>query len=190
MEQRPLQPSLDPLATEWIFGRLAVRYGDRWRAKWDGMPLEAVKADWAMQLAHCRREALMYAMEHLPVEFPPTVGQFLEIARRAPQSDAQQQIEDKRPRYHDRERMVELMTRLADAIRCKRPMAWAYALQEREARGEDLDVHQRAAWRFALARYESPEATETMMMFKSIDPECLPPAMRPARRYADEEQHA
>lgn len=180
------QPSLDPLALEWIFGRLAVRYGDRWRAKWEGMPMDAVKADWATQLAHCRRESLMYAMEHLPVDFPPTVGQFLESTRRAP-APGQPRISDDVTRYEDPQRMRQFMTKLADGIRNKTPLAWAYALQEREKRGDDLSTMQQAAWRWALDRRQT--VGDAMTSFGSIDPACLPPGMRPKSPSVEDWRH-
>ena len=73
-------------STRWVdrlFSRLHIRYGDAWLRKWDGLPLDAVKADWQQMLgtlyARCP-EALAYALEHLPADFPPNSDGFLRIA--------------------------------------------------------------------------------------------------------------
>lgn len=59
-----------------IHGRLAVRYGSAWRAKWDGVPMEAVEADWSAQLAGMQPANISKALASLPAEFPPTAAGF------------------------------------------------------------------------------------------------------------------
>jgi len=58
--------------------RLAVRYGAAWLRMWDGVPIEAVKADWQNELGDIfarNPHAIAHALEHLP-EFPPNVEKF------------------------------------------------------------------------------------------------------------------
>ena len=55
-----------------IHSRLSVRYGSLWRAKWDGVPMEAIEADWADQLDGMQPESIRKALESLPPDFPPT----------------------------------------------------------------------------------------------------------------------
>lgn len=79
-----------PLPMSWvdrIFTKLALIYGRRWAACWDGLDIAAVKADWAHELASFTTwpEALAYALSNLPPDRPPTVLEFRAIARRAPQ---------------------------------------------------------------------------------------------------------
>jgi hypothetical protein len=81
--------SPEPLPREWldrVFGRLMVRYADAWARMWVGLNMEAVRADWCDQLAGVqhRPEALKHALEHLPLERPPTAAQFRELCNRAP----------------------------------------------------------------------------------------------------------
>lgn len=59
-----------------IHARLAVRYGTAWSAKWAGLSVEAIEADWADQLDGMKPEGIRKALQSLPVEFPPTAPGF------------------------------------------------------------------------------------------------------------------
>jgi hypothetical protein len=59
-----------------IHMRLAVRYGSAWLAKWQGVEIAAVKADWAEQLDGMRPENIRKALDNLPPDFPPTCTAF------------------------------------------------------------------------------------------------------------------
>lgn len=59
-----------------IHSRLSVRYGSLWRAKWDGVPMEAIEADWADQLDGMQPESIKKALASLPPDFPPTAPGF------------------------------------------------------------------------------------------------------------------
>ena len=59
-----------------IHSRLSVRYGSLWRAKWEGVPMEAIEADWADQLDGMSPESIRKALESLPHDFPPTAPAF------------------------------------------------------------------------------------------------------------------
>lgn len=79
----------DSLPGSWIdslFARLAVRYGSAWAAKWEGLDMAAVRADWAAELAGYvnRPEAIKHALIHLPVDRPPNVAQFVLLCRGVP----------------------------------------------------------------------------------------------------------
>lgn len=66
--------------------RLAVRYGAAWLRMWDGVPIEAVKADWQNELADVferNPHAIAHALDHLP-EFPPNVEKFKALCIGAP----------------------------------------------------------------------------------------------------------
>jgi hypothetical protein len=80
---------MQPLPADWVdalFARLAVRYGSAWTAQWAGYDIAAVKADWAMELGNYaeRADAIKHALNHLPDDRPPTVGQFRRLCRNAP----------------------------------------------------------------------------------------------------------
>lgn len=61
---------------EKIFARLLVRYGAAWNRMWEGVEPDAVKADWERVLSGVNGAAIMFALEHLPADRPPTAGQF------------------------------------------------------------------------------------------------------------------
>lgn len=59
-----------------IHARLLVRYGSKWLNLWAGVPEDAVKADWSEQLAAVTPAGVRFALDNLPDDYPPTVGQF------------------------------------------------------------------------------------------------------------------
>lgn len=78
------------LPVEWInaiFDKLTIRYGKAFLNRWEGINMNAVKADWACHLAgmESRPEAIKHALSNLPESYPPTVGQFRELCNRAPE---------------------------------------------------------------------------------------------------------
>lgn len=62
-----------------IHARLAVRYGSAWLAKWQGVDIAAVKADWANQLDGMEPESIRKALASLPDDFPPTATAFRKL---------------------------------------------------------------------------------------------------------------
>lgn len=67
-----------------IHARLLVRYGAGWIRLWEGVPPEAVKADWAEVLSGLSQEAIGHALDHLPIDRAPTALQFRELCRHSP----------------------------------------------------------------------------------------------------------
>lgn len=79
----------DALPAHWVdqlFRKLSIRYGRQFMARWDGIDEADVKADWAEVLGGFvrRPDCIAYAMEHLPVDKPPTAAQFRELCRSMP----------------------------------------------------------------------------------------------------------
>lgn len=68
-----------------IFERLSATYGSPFLAMWRDIPIEAVKAAWAHELAGFadRLDSLGWALDHLP-ERPPNAIEFRNLARTAP----------------------------------------------------------------------------------------------------------
>lgn len=162
------------LESKWvdaIHARLLVRYGSAWIAKYQGVPEQLVKQDWANELAGIRGEAIRHALEHLPADFPPSVTQFRDLCLRAPEAP--------RPRIEapkaDPARVAAELKRMQDMQRGAKPLQWAYMLQEREQRGDRLTEAQRAAWRLAL-QHRMDEGLGGA--FTPIQADVLPPAMR------------
>ena len=76
-----------PLQSRWtdeILARLAVRYGSRWSALWQGVDPCLVRADWADQLDGMSPDGIKYALANLPPDFPPTVTAFRMLGNRRP----------------------------------------------------------------------------------------------------------
>lgn len=71
-----------------IFDKLTMVYGREFLQRWEGIDLNAVKADWAHELDGFDRFAvgIKYALQNLPNK-PPTVLEFRALARRAPEPE-------------------------------------------------------------------------------------------------------
>jgi hypothetical protein len=69
-----------------IFEKLTLVYGQAFLARWRDLDLDAVKHDWAHELAgfEAHPAAIAHALQSLPPDKPPTVLQFRELARKAP----------------------------------------------------------------------------------------------------------
>ena len=68
-----------------IFGRMAVRYGSEWIRKWEGVDINAVKADWKHELEGFANnlEPLRHALKNLPAKCP-NVAELRIIANSCP----------------------------------------------------------------------------------------------------------
>lgn len=71
--------------TDKIFQKLTLAYGRDFTGRYEGIPLEEVKADWAHELSGYLRSphSLAYALQHLPNK-PPNVFEFRAICCNAP----------------------------------------------------------------------------------------------------------
>lgn len=69
-----------------IFAKLTLVYGHDFLNRWRDLDLDAVKADWAHELAGFAQhpEAIAFALTTLPPGKPPTVLEFRELARKNP----------------------------------------------------------------------------------------------------------
>jgi hypothetical protein len=80
---------MQPLHTTWIeaiFTRLSGLYGSRFTNMWASVDPELVRKTWATELAGFaeRPDAIKYALEHLPEEYPPTALQFRKLCNMKP----------------------------------------------------------------------------------------------------------
>lgn len=166
----PLSESL----VDKIHTRLLVRYGAGWMRMWDGVPPEAVKADWADTLDGLSFSQVHHGLDRLPLDWPPTAGAFRELCI------------DTRPETYvrinppkaDPGRVAAECEKLQHLKATAHPLDWARSLEAREKAGESLTMAQRQAWRAATK--SKPGEGERLLAgeFKPIDPNCLPPAMR------------
>lgn len=72
-----------------IFDKLTLTYGQSFLRRWADIDLNAVKSDWAHELAGFAQHprAIAWALQNLPPEKPPTVLEFRALARKAPAED-------------------------------------------------------------------------------------------------------
>jgi hypothetical protein len=137
------------LPDSWVnalFARLTVRYGSGWTRMWEGIDPAAVRADWAEELGgfEQRPGAIKYGLDNLPPDRPPTVQQFRSICNRVPEAFTPELPPPKA------DPAVVQRVKVGLDPQGRQPLAWAYAMKAREARGDRLTPFQRAAWREAL----------------------------------------
>lgn len=145
------------LSSRWVdavFARMLVRYGSAWLRMWDGVDIDAVKADWAQELAGLegKPSSIKHALENLPADRPPSVTQFKALCANSP--DIFKALPEPKA---DPQRVNEALGRMRQMKVGVRPNQWAYDLQARELAGEILNSTQRAAWRESLGRTAQPE---------------------------------
>ncbi len=152
-------PSPESLV-DLIFAKCALVYGRDFLARWEGLDLGEVKADWQRELGGLLNTpaCIAYGLERLPADRPPTVLQFRALCIRpteryvpalpAPPADpavvATALGAIKRPTGYD-------------------PKAWAQRLRRRELHCGRLTSAQRAMWRAALAPELANEARTVEM---------------------------
>lgn len=85
---------------EKLFQKLSLVYGRDFLGRWEGIPLEDVKADWAHELAGYENspDSLAYALQHLPPR-APTVLEFRAICQHAPIQPKTPLVEKNPPTY-------------------------------------------------------------------------------------------
>ena len=68
-----------------IFQKLTLTYGRDFLGRWEGIPLEEVKADWAHELDGYEKapHAIHHALTNLPIR-APTVLEFRALCQKAP----------------------------------------------------------------------------------------------------------
>lgn len=172
------------LPESWVdrlFGRLAVRYGREWMAKWEGLDIGAVKADWAAELSGFQQQpaAIAYGLDHLPIDRPPTVHQFRDVCRRAPV--AVLMLEPPAPKLTAEEaaKIVGKLHGVAETIKAMKgpgDKQWAQDLKKRVDAGWKMPIAHHDMMNDALNAV-SAEAPP-FGSFTTPPPDVLPPGMR------------
>lgn len=166
------------LPAAWIdalFARLTVRYGAAFMRQYEGIPLDAVKSDWAAVLGGFDGEDIKHALGSLPADWPPTVMQFRALCNNRPRQDEPLRIDGPPP---DPARVAALIQRMVDAPQATRGPASVIARLREIAQTRPLTQAQRQA----LAECErrmGDSGGEVSGPFTPIPVECLPPGMRP-----------
>jgi len=161
-----------------IFAKMVIRYGSLWTGRIAGADEMLLLRDWGIGLAGYRKDAIIWALDYLPDDAPPLLGQFKSLCGRAPEPQ-QQVIEAPKA---DPMRVAAELARMREAQTERGPLQWAYDLQDRESRGERLTMGQRAALREALASQSADPQAQAQ--FRPIEVDALPPGMRADRMAA------
>lgn len=110
--------SLPDLWIDRLFSRLAVRYGRSFLAQYDGIELDAVKADWAQCLGRFGPDAIRHALDHMSPDRPPNVAQFRALCNSAPPPPLKR-LPPPQATPEDREKVRRILAELADKLRAK-----------------------------------------------------------------------
>ena len=169
---------LDFRFVDMIHTRLLVRYGAKWVAQTAPVTVveggEAMlKADWAEELDGIGGDAIRHALANLPPDFPPSASQFRTLCINAPRAYVPQLAGPKA----NPQRVAAELERMRSMLASRKPMQWAYDLQDREGAGEALTPGQKAAMRDTLR--DGMDTTITGD-FTPVPEHCLPPGMRGA----------
>lgn len=131
--------SLPTLWIDRIFDKLTLTYGQAFLRRWQDIDLNAVKSDWAHELAGFDQHpaAIAWALQNLPTDTPPTVLQFRALARKSP-AEIVPLIEAPKA---DRDRIAAELAKLAPVRTARRrggsggDKEWARRIVENDARG-------------------------------------------------------
>lgn len=147
----PASSTTIQLVVDEVFARCTMRYGRDFLARWAGLKLSAVKADWCRVLEGLEREdrrhALDFALNNLPPE-PPRADQFKALASRAPEPRDTLLLNAPPP---NPEAVATAMAKCA-AIGKSQGDLLSHHRQHmaREIAGERIPMAQRDFWRVAL----------------------------------------
>lgn len=131
-----------------LFSKFAVLYGNKFTSQYAGADMEALRNEWVRQLDgfENHQDALRYAMNNLPADWPPTVLEFKQLARRAPPPEFKALPAPKA----DPKRVAEAMSQMARP-EPQGPKAWAHRLIEKHDRGAYVPAANLRMAREALA---------------------------------------
>ena len=139
------------LPIEWVdklFHKLALVYGVDVAKRYSGLDPLAVKTEWANCLGAYkdRPEALRFALEHLPSDRCPSMLQFRDLCRQAPNNTVALPEPKADPAVVDKE-MAKLVKK---AFSNTDPLLWAKKLKQRHQKGEVLSTYQIKCYKEAL----------------------------------------
>jgi hypothetical protein len=118
-----------------LFDRLSLRYGRAFLARWKGLDLQAVKADWARELSSYaeRPDAIEHALALADPAEPPTAAQFRDLCSTPPTPAFRAQ-----PQAKQAQRAAEVRRQCLRPVmpRIGRDVRWAADMVRRAQAGE------------------------------------------------------
>lgn len=165
--------SLPSQAVDRIFARMLVRYGVHWLRMWDGIDIEQVKADWANVLDGLTVRAIVYGLDSLPEDKPPTALKFRSLCRAMPADEAALLRHDVKP---NPEALADATAKLAVA----RKQVWNGEKAKEHVAALREQANLSAAQRDFLKRVGEvgPVTGQQGGSFTPIPKHLLPPGMR------------
>jgi len=150
-------------AVDRLWERFENRYGALWMARWQGLPLARVKAEWAGELRGFRPEAIALGFEAAKSdEYPPSLPKFVEYCRAAAKRVGNSATALPAPSPTDRDTAAKRAAELGAKFR-RYPadgLGWAEMLRKRYLAGERLIPIQIAMASEALGEVWSMGAVE------------------------------
>lgn len=150
---------LDEQLTERILSKLALDYGVRFAAMYEGMDMASVRRNWAKELDGVSREGVLYAMANLPDRFPPNVLEFRKLCQSRRTEASRLALPPPKPAGMS-EAMRDHVERVRQRQAEQHPRAWAKRLRQRELACEKLTPTQREMWRDALRQPVPPKESD------------------------------
>ena len=131
-----------------IFHKMTLTFGREFIQKWEGVPMDEVKSDWAFELRGYQQNpaAIKHAIETLITGKPPTVHEFKAAAARY--SPAYEALPS--PKADNDVVMAEIQKSRVLVNYSTGNKDWAHRLKAREDAGEILTSYQKMCYREAL----------------------------------------
>lgn len=133
---------------EKVFQKLTLTFGREFINRWEGVPLEEVKADWAHELRGFQQnpKAIAYGLEHCVSGKPPTVQDFKAICLRRQDTFVSLPAPAVPP-----EKVAAELAKIAKPVENHHGMKdWAYRLKARHEAGDKLSLYQIKCYTEAL----------------------------------------
>lgn len=148
------------LPNSWIteiFKRMGLHYGSRLDTMWAGQDPAELHRFWASELAGLETapDVIAHALDHLPEERPPTLGEFKRLCATAPRPE-QKRLPPPKANNEFVARVMADMRKAAATVTDQK--SWAHRLRLAETSGERLTQAQRCMWRSALNPRQESEA--------------------------------
>ena len=140
------------LPTSWvteIFKRMGLHYGSRLDTMWAGQEPAELHEFWSRELTGLQAapEVIAHALDHLPIDRPPTIGEFKALCAAAPRKNPLRLP----PPEANPDFVAKVMAEMRAAARNNGDAkSWARRLRLEEMGGSRLTAAQRAMWRAAL----------------------------------------
>ena len=179
--------SLPSAWVDRVHARLLVRYGAAWIRKWEGVPMEAVKVDWADALTGLGADAIAHALDHLPPDAPPNALQFRDLCRSRPSAAPQLTHDQPAP---NPERLAALRRQLAALNAPKNPTEMVQRVFARLHIAQDTGTDPETGRSVSTAQLDflrraerglGAPSVQELGDFRPIPLDALPPGMRSDR---------